>query len=236
MAAYDFNLKFTIVHVGYEGSVYDATVLRDAILKGRFVPPKGRYLLADAGFYDCDYLIRPYAATRYHLREWEEPGVPKPQTKEELFNLRHSQLRVAVERIFGVVKKKFKILSKEAEYSIRKQIQLVTAITALYNFVCSRDRYLDPDFYRRPRKPLQNPIPTLTPPPTRVTTLTTTPSETKRAQNRRDLIATKMWEDYQKIISTRAQAVFLQPPEEEDLKAQPLEEEEDSDGLWEIDE
>jgi hypothetical protein len=44
-------------------------------------------------------------------------------------------LRNAIERIFGVVKRKFKILGQVAEYSIDTQVDLVLAITGLYNFI-----------------------------------------------------------------------------------------------------
>jgi hypothetical protein len=33
----------------------------------------------------------------------------RPETKEKLFNLRHSSARNVIERIFGVVQKKFKV-------------------------------------------------------------------------------------------------------------------------------
>jgi hypothetical protein len=39
-----------------------------------------------------------------------------PKNPKELFNLRHSSLRNAVERIFGVLKKRFKVLTYQLEY------------------------------------------------------------------------------------------------------------------------
>lgn len=68
LAVCDFDMKFTYVLSGWEGSAADSTVYSDARRKG--LSP-GKYFLADAGFPPCDTLLTPYRATRYHLREWE---------------------------------------------------------------------------------------------------------------------------------------------------------------------
>jgi hypothetical protein len=52
-----------------------------------------------------------------------------------LFNLRHSSLRNAIERIFGVLKKRFPILKKQLEYDYDIQVQLVNALCCLHNFI-----------------------------------------------------------------------------------------------------
>jgi hypothetical protein len=145
-AACSFDLQFTFIHAGWQGSAHDALVLKDALAKGRFKPPNGRYFVADAGFYSNEFMLIPYAKTRYHLREYRAAQL-RPETKEELFNLRHAQLRNAIERIFGVLKRKFKILQRPPEYTIRQQVQLVLALTAVHNFIASHsDRRTDPDF------------------------------------------------------------------------------------------
>ena len=105
------DLKFQFVYAGWEGSAYDVLVLRDALAKGRFRPPSGKYYLADAGFYNLSFIMTPYTRVRYYLKEWEESGL-RPQNKEELFNYRHTKLRNTIEHIFGVLKHRFKILSK----------------------------------------------------------------------------------------------------------------------------
>ncbi|KAF5367459.1 hypothetical protein D9758_003825 [Tetrapyrgos nigripes] len=61
------------------------------------------------GFPLCDKLIVPFHNVRYHLCEWEAASI-RPVCKEELFNLRHAQLRNVIERIFGVVKRQWKIV------------------------------------------------------------------------------------------------------------------------------
>jgi hypothetical protein len=88
-AACSFDLRFTFIHAGWQGSAHDALVLKGAIAKQRFKPPTHRYYVADAGFYNCDFMLIPYAKTRYHLREYAKAQL-RPEIKEELFNLRHA--------------------------------------------------------------------------------------------------------------------------------------------------
>ena len=59
----------------------------------------------------------------------------KPQNAKELFNLRYASLRNVVERIFGVAKRKFKILGVGTEYSVDTQVHLVLGLLGLYNFI-----------------------------------------------------------------------------------------------------
>ena len=58
-----------------------------------------------------------------------------PQNSKELFNLRHSSLRNAIERIFGVLKKRFHVLTEQLEYSFAVQVQLVKGICCLHNII-----------------------------------------------------------------------------------------------------
>jgi hypothetical protein len=69
-AACSFDLQFTFIHAGWQGSAHDALVLKDAIAKQRFRPPANRYYVADAGFYNCDFMLIPYAKTRYQVRPY----------------------------------------------------------------------------------------------------------------------------------------------------------------------
>ena len=58
-----------------------------------------------------------------------------PQTPQELYNLRHSSLRNAIERIFGVLKNRFKTLIQQMEYSFVVQVKLVEALCCLHNII-----------------------------------------------------------------------------------------------------
>jgi hypothetical protein len=46
----DFDMNFKLVWPGWEGSAHDATVLNNAIAKGKFKTPPRRVWLADAGY------------------------------------------------------------------------------------------------------------------------------------------------------------------------------------------
>lgn len=67
----------------------------------------------------------------------------RPENAKELFNLRHASLRNAIERIFGVCKRKFKILGSVGEFSIDTQVHLVLGLVGLYNFIRSKEGIQD---------------------------------------------------------------------------------------------
>ncbi|ESK82974.1 nuclease harbi1-like [Moniliophthora roreri MCA 2997] len=59
----------------------------------------------------------------------------RPQSKEELFNLRHAQARNVIEHIFGVIKWQWRILVLPPEFSMKIQAQIPAALAALHNFI-----------------------------------------------------------------------------------------------------
>ena len=58
-----------------------------------------------------------------------------PQNAKELFNLCHSSLWNAIERIFGVLKNRFHCLNEQLEYPYEIQVQLVNGICCLHNLI-----------------------------------------------------------------------------------------------------
>ena len=76
-----------------------------------------------------------YQKVRYHLKEWDKQGF-KLKDAKELFNLRYSSLRVVVERAFGVLKWRFKVLREPRKgFSINTQIRILYACIALHNWL-----------------------------------------------------------------------------------------------------
>ncbi|XP_058740988.1 uncharacterized protein LOC131613326 [Vicia villosa] len=99
LAACTFDLKFTYVLAGWEGSSSDSRIIKNALTReDKLKISQGKYYLVDAGFMLTSGLITPYRGVRYHLKEYSARN--PPQNSKELFNLRHSSLRNAIERAF----------------------------------------------------------------------------------------------------------------------------------------
>jgi hypothetical protein len=58
----------------------------------------------------------------------------RPQNVKELFNLRYISLRNVIKWIFGVIKRKYKILNTLLKYLIDTQLDLILGLTVLHNF------------------------------------------------------------------------------------------------------
>lgn len=63
----------------------------------------------------------------------------RPQNSKEIYNLRHAQARNVIERIFGILKKRFVILVHPPEYSMSTQARIPPALCAVHNFIRSFD-------------------------------------------------------------------------------------------------
>jgi hypothetical protein len=77
--------------------------------------PTSKYYLIDARYIYSDITISLYKGYRYYLKE-SVLVKARLSYKEELFNLRYTQLRNEIKRIFRVVKRRFLILRKLYEY------------------------------------------------------------------------------------------------------------------------
>jgi DDE superfamily endonuclease len=64
-----FDMIFTYVMTGWEGSAFDTCVFESALYSDLKIP-EGIYQLADAGFPHCKQLLVPYQGKNYHLAEW----------------------------------------------------------------------------------------------------------------------------------------------------------------------
>ena len=63
----------------------------------------------------------------------------RPCNHQEIFNLRHARLRNMIERIFGVLKRRFQVLLLAQEYSFGTQAKIIPAVAALHNFIIDHD-------------------------------------------------------------------------------------------------
>ena len=125
MAACDFNGRFVYVLCGWEGSAHDGRVFHDATFNKGFHIPEGFYYLGDAGYPNTRRLLTPFRGVRYHLQETARTQL-RPKNPEELFNLRHSQIRTDIERVLGSLKREFRVHRTSAEFSVTTQIKIIS--------------------------------------------------------------------------------------------------------------
>jgi hypothetical protein len=94
--------------------------------------------LVDSGFPCTKGFLPPYRGERYHLQDFQAGG--DPHGLKELFNHRHSSLRMTIERTFGVLKRRFHVLSGMPKYKACRQPLIVNACCTLHNFIRLNDR------------------------------------------------------------------------------------------------
>jgi hypothetical protein len=104
-----------------------------------------KILPVDSGYPNHPGYLAAYKGTKYHLPEYRYG--PEPQGKKEIFNFAHSSLRNVIERPFGVLKMKWRILLHMPSYAPYKQNQIIVACMALHNFI-QLSEIVDRDFDR----------------------------------------------------------------------------------------
>ncbi|PPD66321.1 hypothetical protein GOBAR_DD36800 [Gossypium barbadense] len=111
------DMQFVYVLPGWEGSVADGRVLRDAISRRHGLKvPHGCYYLVDAGYTNCEGFLAPFRGQRYHLNEWRQGY--QPSSLQEFFNMKHASARNVIERFFGLLKLRWGILRSPSFYPI----------------------------------------------------------------------------------------------------------------------
>jgi hypothetical protein len=199
----DWDMRVVFVLSGWEGSANDGRIYRDAVDRHSLRIREPYYLLADAGFGASFRLLVPYRGVRYHLAEWEK-GQLRPQTPEELFNLRHSQMRITIEKVFGRLKGMFCIFRQDADYDVRPMTDIIVAAVAVMNF-CIDAGDTTIDRYNLDDKMLfQTEIDTATMSVTDFYNVEERRQGRKAAMNVfRDKVRDEMWEQYQNTLRIR---------------------------------
>jgi hypothetical protein len=104
-------------------------------------------------------------------------------------------LRNCIERIFGVLKKRFPILKKAPEYEYSHQVKLVLALTALHNFIRKEAHGREDRFYREADKERERELAESEGNDLGGGRVEQGPVDKHMAEYR-DKIAQQMWEDY----------------------------------------
>ncbi|PPD91223.1 hypothetical protein GOBAR_DD11842 [Gossypium barbadense] len=111
------EMQFVYVLPGWEGSVADGQVLRDAFSRRHGLKvPHGCYYLVDAGYTNCERFLAPFRGQRYHLNKWRQGY--QPSSPQEFFNMKHASARNVIERCFGLLKLRWGILKSPSFYPI----------------------------------------------------------------------------------------------------------------------
>ncbi|MFQ6656443.1 hypothetical protein Gotur_026553 [Gossypium turneri] len=127
------EMQFVYVLSGWEGSIADGRVLRDAICRRHGLKvPHGKVDI-DAGYTNCGGFLAPFRGQRYHLNEWRHGY--QPSTPQEFFNMKHASARNVIERCFGLLKLRWGILRSPSFYPVRVHNRIIIACCLLHNFI-----------------------------------------------------------------------------------------------------
>nr|GEW88026.1 hypothetical protein [Tanacetum cinerariifolium] len=127
------NMQFIYVLPGWEGSAHDGRVLRDAISREDGLKiPQGCYYLVDAGYCNAPGFLASFRGERYHFNEFHGQ---QPRSAEEYFNMKHSKARNVIERCFGLLKGRWKILASLSFFPIGTQVRIILACCLLHNLI-----------------------------------------------------------------------------------------------------
>ena len=92
----------------------------------------GKYYLVDSGYANRGCFLAPHRGQNFHLtyrgRHYEDK-------RKEQFNYHHTSLRNAIERTFGIWKKKFPILKSIHWFPLDTQAMIPIACMVIHNFI-----------------------------------------------------------------------------------------------------
>jgi hypothetical protein len=115
-----------------------------------------------------------------------------------LYNLRHASARNIIERIFGVLKRRFRILLIAPEYGLDIQARIPSALCAVHNFNRKHDLPDSEEAFPNDRAYFDDNDDT-----DNVPHPTDDAEEGNNAGTMRDQIAQAMWDDYLNVLHER---------------------------------
>ncbi|XP_027182107.1 uncharacterized protein LOC113780507 [Coffea eugenioides] len=193
LAICDFDMRFSYIYAGWEGSAHDARVL-DGALTGPThfpMPPPGKYYLVDSAYRNVPRFLVPYRGTPRQPAQGRR-GCSSPK---QLFNTRHSSLRNVIERCFGVLKRRFTILRGPVpNFYMSTQINVVIACCTLHNFI--RDELPDDDIFNDHEQEMDIEGEGGVPPMPEIQPLSASQEEVNEWHEMRDALANGMWNAY----------------------------------------
>lgn len=120
-AVCDANLRISSLVARWPGSTHDARILNNSVLSVRLENRDiNGHLLGDNGYPNRPYLLTP---------------VLNPQNRgEERYNASHIATRNTIERLFGVLKRRFPVLHYGIRFNPQRSSTVIIAACVLYNY------------------------------------------------------------------------------------------------------
>jgi hypothetical protein len=129
-AVCDANCLFTGVSLRHVGSTNDYVSFQNSSLSQIAASlPYPYHWIGDAAYVDSAFMMTPYPGVNLH-----ETYPPK-----DWFNFWHSQIRITIERTFGIFVARWGILWKPLEYPLEQTVAIVQACCRLHNFAVRRN-------------------------------------------------------------------------------------------------
>lgn len=132
----DANLRITNIVCRWPGSTHDARILDNSAVSARFEDHQfNGLLLGDNGYSSLNWLLTP---------------VLNPNTPAQFrYNRAHRSTRNTVERLFGVLKKRFPCLNQKLRFTPQRSCQVILAAAILHNIALNgfeEEFHLDQDY------------------------------------------------------------------------------------------
>ncbi|XP_071947392.1 uncharacterized protein [Antedon mediterranea] len=162
-AVADHMLRFTNIYVGWPGRVHDARILRNSDI---FEKGENRQLfpMQNEVISGIEVPLLILGDPAYPLKSWLMKGFPERENitrDQRTFNYRLSRARMVIERSFGMLKGRWRILMKRNDSALRHVPNMVVACCVLHNFCIAEGEVYNPewdvdDANQPPAEPLRN--------------------------------------------------------------------------------
>jgi hypothetical protein len=122
----DANCRFLLVTCCHVGSTNDGTAYAtSSLIEWARRLPFPFHWLGDNAYLLSDYLVIPFLGVNLHIIA----------PSKESFNFWHSQLRITIERCFGIFVQRWAIFWKALRYDVDFVMEIVECCCRLHNFV-----------------------------------------------------------------------------------------------------
>lgn len=116
----DPDLRIRNIVASWRGSTHDSRIFNESVLKQQLMNLDHRYhLLGDKGYPCYNYLLTPL----------QNPLTPA----ERRYNFAHSSTRMVIERVNGILKRRFPCLSSTLRFTPEKCGVVIVACAVLHN-------------------------------------------------------------------------------------------------------